>query len=220
MATTVNYTSLVKDVQNYLERGGSDLTDPTVYAQIPRLINACERKLAQVLKLQGQIEVLVDAPRGLQAGNSILEKPDRWRQTVSMNFGSGYTKNTRTPLFTRDYEYLRYYWPDSTQTGVPEFYADYDLTHWLIAPTPDQDYPLEVISYMQPVLLSEENQSNFWSDYTPNLLLYGSLLEAEPFIKDDARIQVWQGMWQLEVQSLDAQDLGKILDRMGQRKRP
>src|SRR3954464_9238066 len=99
MPTTVTYTSLFQDITNYIERGGSVATDATVFNQIPRLINAAERKLAQVLKLQGQIEVLVDAPAGLQIGNSVVTKPDRWRQTVSMNYGAGTDKNTRTSLF-------------------------------------------------------------------------------------------------------------------------
>ena len=58
MATNVNYTSLFNDVTNYIERGGSDVTDQTVFNQIPRLINAAERKIMQALKLQGTIEVL------------------------------------------------------------------------------------------------------------------------------------------------------------------
>ena len=219
MPTNVTFSSLTADIQNYMERGGSQATDPTVFNQIPRLINACERKLAQVLKLQGQQEVLVDAS-GLQSGVSVITKPDRWRQTVSMSFGTGASNNSHTQLYPRGYEFCRYYWPDPTQTAQPEFYADYDLNHWLIVPTPDATYPLEALCYMQPPLLDSANQSNFWTEYTPNLLLYGSLLEAEPFLKDDPRIPTWQAMWQLELQSLDNQDLQKIMDRAAQRRRP
>ena len=83
VATNVTYDSLVSDVQAYLERGASVTVDQTVYNQIPRLINACERKLVQVLKLQGVIEVLRD-PAGLVANSAIIAKPDRWRETVSL----------------------------------------------------------------------------------------------------------------------------------------
>lgn len=221
MATNVTYSSLIADLQNYLERGQSVQTDPTVFNQLPRLINAAERKLAQALKLLGQIEVLVDAPAGLQVGNSIVAKPDRWRQTVSMSYGAGVTQNTRTPLYPRSYEYCRAYWPDSTATDAnnpPAFYADYDQEHWLISPTPDQNYPLENLSYMQPVLLDEQNQMNFWSEYTPNLLLYGALLEATPFLKDDTRLQTWNQYWQQELSMLQQQDLQRVLDRAAVRK--
>jgi hypothetical protein len=121
MPTNVTYSSLITDLQNYLERGGSLATDATVFNQLPRLINAAERKIMQMLKLQGEIEVLVDAPSGLQINNPVVTKPDRWRQTVSLNYGSGTQQNTRTPLFPRSYEYCRAYWPDSTAVNPPEF---------------------------------------------------------------------------------------------------
>lgn len=220
MATNVNYTSLFNDITVYLERGGSAISDPTVHAQIPRLINAAERKLAQVTKLQGAIEVLVDAPSGLTEGVSVITKPDRWRASVSLNYGSGTDKNNRTPLFPRSLEYARFYWPNATLTAAPKFYSDYDLNHWLVVPTPDDDYPLEIIAYMQPALLSEENQNNFWTEMTPNLILYGSLLEAVPFLKDRDDVPMWKAYWDQEIATLDVQDAMKEFDRAAIRSRP
>jgi hypothetical protein len=222
MPTYVNFSSLIGDLQVYLERGGSALTDPTVFNQLPRLINAAERKLAQVLKLQGTLEVLVDTA-GLAQGVAVVTKPDRWRGTVSINYGSGANFNTRTQLLPRSYEYCRAYWPDDTvtdSTNPPCFYADYDYNHWLIVPTPDQTYPAEFNCYMQPPLLDSTNQTNFFSEYTPNALLYGALLEATPFLKNDERLATWTAMWQQEIQTLSGQDLDKILDRASERKNP
>ncbi len=219
MATDVTYSSLVADVTNYIERGGSAVTDETVYNQIPRLINAAERKIMQALKLQGTIEILVDAT-GFTSGTSVIAKPDRWRQTVSFWYGSGTSSNSRTLLLPRSYDYLRNYWPDDSVTGAPAYYADYDYQHFLIAPTPDATYPIELLAYMQPEYLDETNQQNFFSNYTPNMLLYGTLLEAAPFLKDDERIQTWQGLWGFEAQTLGAQDLQRILDRTSKRDRP
>jgi hypothetical protein len=223
VATNLNYTSLLADVQNYLERGGSLATDQTVFNQIPRLINAAERKLAQIFKLLGQKEVLVDAPAGLQLGNPVVTKPDRWRSTVSINYGSGTDLNSRVFLVPRSYDYCRSYWPDSTVTdpnNPPLMYADYDLFHWLIAPTPPQNYPFEAICYMQPPLLDANNQNNFWTELTPNALLYATLCEAEPFIKEDPRLQLWQQMLGQEVQTLNPQDLQRILDSTAVRSGP
>jgi hypothetical protein len=216
MSTYVNYSSLVADVTNYLERGGSSSSDPTVAAQVPRLINAAERKLAQVLKLLGQIESFTD-PTGLAANLPIIQKPDRWRQTVSMNYGAGTLQNFRVTLLPRSLEYCNSYWPDRTQIAPPLFYADYDFSHWLITPTPDISYPLEVVAYMQPQYLDSNNQNNFWTFYTPNALLYGTLLEAAPFLKNDDRIPVWKGFWDLEIQTLQTQDLQRQFDRAAMR---
>jgi hypothetical protein len=152
----------------------------------------------------------------LTQGVAVYTKPDRWRQTVSMNYGSGGNFNRRTALFPRSYEYCRGFWPDDSATDPtkpPTFYADYDLTHWLIVPTPAANFPLEALCYMQPPLLDPSNQTNFFTQYTPNCLLYGALLEASPFIKNDPRIATWQDWWDKELTSLAQQDLQKVLDR-------
>ena len=215
MAEYTNFTKLQTDVRNYIERGFTQTSDPTVYEQIPRLINLAERKLADKLKLLGQIEVLSD-PTGLQASNSILIKPDRWRSTVSLYYRSTSGGNA-VPLLPRSFEYCQTYWPDPTLTAAPEFYADITLQRYLIAPTPDQAYALMGRFYMLPVLLDATNQTNFWTDYTPNLLLYGTLLEATPFLKDDSRIPIWQGFYQDQIADLGGQDLQREMDHAAER---
>lgn len=215
MAQTMTFSTLQQDVQRYLERGASLAADPVVYEQIPRLINLAERRIARELKVQGLINVVTGT---LQAGQSVYPKPDRWRDTVSMNIGTGASSNTRTQLFTRSYEYLRRYWPDSTQTSTPNFYGDYDYTHWLVAPTPDVAYPFEILYYELPPLLDDVVQSNWLTEYAPQLLLYATLLEATPFLKNDERIGTWQSMYDRAAQMLNGEDLAKILDRNSVRK--
>ena len=215
MATTMTFTTLQQDVRRYLERGATLASDAIVYEQIPRLINLAERRIARELKIQGFINVVSGT---LTNGLSVYSKPDRWRDTISMNIGTGDGNNTRTFLFTRDYEYLRSYWPDSTQKATPAFYGDYDYSHWLVVPTPDADYPFEVLYYELPVLLDEETQTNWLTEYAPQVLLYAALLEATPFLKNDERIPVWQGMYDRSAQMLNGEDLAKVLDRSAVRK--
>ena len=210
MPTTMTFTTLKQDVERYLERGATLASDPVVYEQIPRLINLAERRIARELKVQGFINIVTGT---MNAGQSVYDKPDRWRDTVSVNIGTGANNNTRKQLFTRDYEYMRRYWPDATQTDVPCFYGDYDYSHWLITPTPDQAYPFEVLYYELPPLLDDEVQTNWLTEYAPQLLLYGALLEATPFLKNDDRIQTWQTYYDRAAQMLNGEDLAKILDR-------
>lgn len=210
MPTTTTFTTLREDVQRYLERGASAATDPTVYEQIPRLINLAERRIARELKVQGFIAPVTT---DLVTGQSVYDKPDRWRDTVSMNIGTGASNLDRKPLFSRSYEYVRAYWPNEGSTGEPVFYCDYDYSHWLIAPTPDDTYPIEILYYQQPQLLDDINQSNWLTDYAPQVLLYATLLEATPFLKNDDRIEVWQGMYDRAAAMLNGEDLAKILDR-------
>lgn len=208
MPTALTFSSLQSDVRAYLERG--QITDTTVYSQIPRLINLAERRMARELKVQGFINVVASA---MVPGNNVIDKPDRWRETVSINFGSGASLDQRTNLYPRSYEYLRFYWPDDALTAQPEFYADYDYKHWVVAPTPDLAYPFEVVYYELPALLDAQNTTNWLTEYAPNALLYATLLEASPFLKDDERLQTWTGMYDRAISALNGEDLHKVMDR-------
>ncbi len=207
MPTMMTFESLQQDIRDYLERG--DIDDTVVFDQLPRLINLAERDIARSLKIQGFINVVTTT---MGIGQSVYAKPDRWRSTVSMNFGVG-TAQVRTSIFPRSYEYTRVFHPDEDLTGQPEFYADYNYSNWLIAPTPDQAYPLEILYYELPALLDDSNQTNFLTDFAPNVLLHGSLLQATPFLKNDARIQVWQSTYDRDLKLLNGEDLQKIIDR-------
>ena len=214
MATTTTFASLQTDLRRYLERGFTLASDEIVYEQLPRLINLAERRIARELKVQGLINIVTST---FQPGLAVYPKPDRWRSTVSFNFGQGATNSEYTQLFPRSYEYVRSYWPDREQTGVPVFYADYDYNNWIVSPTPDAAYPFEVLVYQLTPLLDDANQSNWLTEYAPQLLLYASLLEATPFLKNDERIAVWQQMYDRSAQALNGEDLSKILDRSTKR---
>lgn len=214
MATTTTFTTLKEDIRRYLERGFTLASDQLVYEQIPRLINLAERRIARELKVEGLINVLTGT---MSPGLAVYPKPDRWRSTVSFNFGTGDQSNEYNQLFPRSYEYVRSYWPNRTETDVPLFYAEYDYNNWIIAPTPDQAYPFEVLVYQLLPLLDETNQTNWLTEYAPQVLLYASLLEATPFLKNDERIPVWQQMYDRSAQALNGEDLSKILDRSARR---
>lgn len=215
MATTMTFETLKQDVRRYLERGATYASDPVVFEQIPRLINLAERRIARELKVQGFIVAVTGT---MVPGQSVYAKPDRWRDTVSINIGTGAGLANRTFLFTRDYEYCRSYWPNESETDTPVFYADYDYTHWLVAPTPNQAYPFEILYYELPPLLDDTIQTNWLTEYAPQLLLYGALLEATPFLKNDERIATWQQFYDRAAAMLNGEDLAKILDRSAVRK--
>ena len=116
-------------------------------------------------------------------------------------------------MFPRSYEYIRNYWQNDTETDQPKFYADYNYNNWLFGPTPDLAYPFEAIYYELPPLLSTTNQTNWLTEYAPQMLLYATLLEATPFLKNDERIQIWQGMYADSKNAINQEDLRKIVDR-------
>lgn len=210
MPAAMTYNSLLDDLRAYLERGATAATDPTVYEQLPNLINLAERRLGREIKIQGTVAAMTGTFTG---GTPVYAKPNRWRETVSMNVGTGTGNNTRREVFPRSYEYCRSYWPDDTQTGTPRFYADYDYSHWLIAPTPTAGSPFEVLYYEQPPYLDDTTQTNWWTEYAPNALLYAALLEAAPFLKNPEAIQIWEGFYNRAIASLNGEDMRHIVDR-------
>src|SRR6185437_17052044 len=106
MPDGMTFSSLMSDVQAYLERG--TVIDPIVFAQLPKLINNAERRISRGVKILGFQRPLTN---NFTAGSPLMPKPDRWRETISFNFGrfnpktGQYTR--RTPLYERSYEFLR-----------------------------------------------------------------------------------------------------------------
>jgi len=207
MSYTMTYDSLLVDLRRYLERGFTEASDQIVFDQLPRLITLGERRIARELKIEGFIRA-VNLP--LAIGVSTYLKPDRWRDTASMNVSG-------SSIFARSYEYCRNYWPDESETAAPQFYADYDYQHWLIAPTPNAASTLEILYYQQPALLGDDLQVNWLTEYAPDVLLYAALLEATPFLKNDERVPMWREMYDRAAQALNGEDLAKIMDRSAQR---
>jgi hypothetical protein len=201
-AAVMTYDSLFNDVETYLER-----TDQATIDKIPQFIMLAEQVIAADLKILGNLTV---AESNMVMGSATIDKPARWRKTVSMNVT---VDGRRQPVLLRKYEYLREYWPDPASTDIPMFYCDYDYTHWLIAPTPDTDYVYEVLYYERPQPLDSSNQSNWFTQYAPQALLYGTLLQAMPFLKNDERLPMWQGQYDQIMNVLKTEDVARIGDR-------
>jgi hypothetical protein len=214
MPAGMTFATLKDDVANYLERSNSAVNDPLVYAQLPSLINLAERRIARDLKILGLINTVVST---FTSGTAVYQKPDRWRQTVSINFGTGTGNETRNQVFPRSYEYIRFYWPDPTATGTPKFYADYNAQNWIFGPTPDAAYPFEVLFYELPELLDDSTQTNWLTEYMPETLLYASLFETAAFIKNTDQMGVWQGFYEKSRGAVMQEDMSKIIDRTSTR---
>ena len=201
-ASVMTYDSLVENIQSYLER-----TDAATLDKIPLFIMLAEQVIASQIKFLGNLTVNAST---MTTGQNVIDKPARWHKTVSMNIT---VAGQRQPVFNRRYEYLREYWPDPASTDVPKFYCDYDYTHWMVAPTPDANYVFEVLYYERVQPLDSSNQTNWFTIYAPQALLYGSLLQAMPFLKNDDRIPMWQAQYKLIMDILTAEDKLRIGDR-------
>ena len=197
----MTYDTLNSTVLQYLER-----SDAATREAIPTFITLCEFEIAEEIKTLGQLNV---ATASMTADNPTLQKPARWRKTVSMNITT--TSGTQ-PVLLRKFEYLKNYWPNATQTDAPLFYADIDYDHWYLAPTPDQGYEFEVLYYERIQPLSSDNQTNWLTRNAPNAMLYGTLLQAMPFLKNDQR-QIFQQKYSEAIAALKTEDTTRVGDR-------
>ena len=201
-ASVMTYDSLTTDITQYLERN-----DTAVVQQIPQFIMLAEFEIAQQIKTLCQQQVVEST---MTVGNQIIQKPARWRKTTSMNLTT--QSGEIQPIYLRKYEYLRSYSPNVSSTDMPLYYADYNYDNWIVAPTPDFAYSFEVLYYERIQPLSSETQTNWLTQNAPNAMLYGTLLQAMPFLKNDQR-QIFQQKYTEAMQILKQEDQLRIADR-------
>lgn len=205
----MTYNSLTAQILDYINRSDADTIN-----EVPNFIYQAEQRICRECKNIGLEQYVTSS---FTPNVPVLEKPGRWRRTITFNCGTGGTNNVRNQLFNRSYEYIRNFWPDSTQSGLPLYYADYGYNSWIVAPTPDQSYPFEIAYLELPQPLSNSVQTNWLTNFAPEVLLYACLLEAIPFLKNDERIPVWESLYNRGLASLNAQDDQRYLDRASNR---
>lgn len=189
MALT-NYSDLKTSVANYL--GRSDLT-----SQIPDFISLSEIRLNRILRIRQMLETATAQTTG---GDSTVGLPPDFLQLRDL-FVVG---NPRTPLsflspsaFTRDAR--------ADQSGRPVFYT-MNGAEFVLAPIPDTNYTISMLYYAKPEAMSDSNPSNVFMANAPDCLLYGALIEAEPFLMNDARLAVWSSLFANATQLLNDSD--------------
>lgn len=187
----MTYASLKADIQVYTERADSDFT-----SQIDRFIMFAEQRLAVEAKGLGFIRVVNGR---LNIGNPVIEKPQRWRQTREFFYVN--SDGLEVYLLPRKYGYCRVY-AAGEAAAPPEYYANYDWKHYFIARKPDKAYSFELSYFERPEPLSEASQTNWTTINAPQLLLYASLLEAQPFLKNTSQLGVWQAQYAQMLASL------------------
>lgn len=189
-----NYSDLKSAVASYLAR--SDLT-----SQIPDFIRLAEIRLRRDLRIR---QMLKNATTATTSGDSTVGLPsdflelrdifiqDNPEQIVNFLSPSMFHRNAR-----------------ATEAGEPVNYTIIG-EELQFAPIPDDAYTVQMLYFYAPTFLSDANTTNLFTTNAPDLLLYASLLEAEPYLMNDARITVWASMYDRGLNAL------KVTDDRGQ----
>ena len=120
------------------------------------------------------------------SGNKFLQKPTDYMATFSLSVISS---GSNIFLLQKDVNFVQEYEPDPTVTGTPKYYAQFDVNNFILAPTPNADFAVELHYYYRPTSLTTDPNGTTWiSTNAPDALLYGTLVEAYTFMKGEKDI--------------------------------
>ena len=114
--------------------------------------------------------------------NKYLSVPSDWLATFSLAVVDA--TGAYEYLLNKDVDFIRQCYPDPTDTGTPAYYAFFDEDSFLLGPTPDDDYTVELHYFYYPESIVDAGTS-WLGDNFDSVLLYGALLEANSFIKGE-----------------------------------
>ncbi len=212
----MNYQELVTEIQNMCNR-----FDAYFLARIPNFIARGIARLYNEAKSIGFQKIQNGVT--FTAGTALIEKPLDWRETISLSYVIPGASPYTVYLLPRSYEFCKTYAPNPTATGVPVFYADYNLpaqqtarSNLYIAPTPDANYQYELL-YLSTPEFDVGHPTNFLTDQYPILLLDVCMVEAVTFLKDDERIPVFESSYNRALQAINKATQDRYTDRTSRR---
>lgn len=184
------YTELKTSIGDWLNR--SDLT-----SVIPDFISLSEAQIERTLRAR-QMIVRANASFDAQYG----AVPSDFLETKSLKLTS---TNPQTPLEFLSIDALDQKAAEYTASGKPRFFGVVG-GQLRIVPTPDSTYTTELTYYAKLTKLSSSVASNWLLASSPDIYLYGSLLQAAPYLQDDARIQTWATLYERALNDLQTAD--------------
>jgi hypothetical protein len=141
----------------------------------------------------------VIAATSVSGGDMFITKPNipnATRVVKSLVF-SWADETSTTALEKKTTEFIRDYWPTRTALGTPKFYADWDASTVIIAPTPSVNIDVEMEVVAQPsVLASSTQETNWFTDFVSDMLFYATMKEMARFSKNVEAKQDWEESYQ------------------------
>jgi hypothetical protein len=181
-----NYSDLQTAVTNWLDR--SDLS-----SRIPEFITLAEDTLNRRLRIRA-----METRATASISEEYISLPTGFLEMRNFQLNTNPKQTLRfvTP------EYIDTFWTGST-TGQPVVYT-FIGGEIQLAPSPDGSYTAEMDYYLKWDIATDT--TNWLLTNAPSAYLYGSLLQAEPFLKNDKRIQVWREMFERSLADIEMAD--------------
>jgi len=171
----MTYSSLKTDIQTWAENTGTDFT-----AQLDTFIDNTQQKLSRDIDPVGFNQNVTSS---MSVGDIFITLPSSI-EPMLLNYLNIIVNDDRVFLEIKPIEFLQEYWPDSSLTDQPRYFANFDDNTLYVAPTPDAAYTMELGYQGRINPLSNTNTTNWYTENASDALLYGSLAEANLFTKN------------------------------------
>lgn len=177
------YSDIQSALSNWLAR--SDINQ-----YLPDIVLLAEQRLVRDLRIR-EIEVSfsdtissgeLDIPNS--SGTNIFTELKHARLDVA----GGH------PMKMREADWIYERYPNRIATARPDYIA-IDGDKFIFGPYPDSDYTVKGTYYKKPLVLSDTNTTNEWITNVPDALLMAALSETAPFLRDDARVPIWESKY-------------------------
>jgi hypothetical protein len=182
----------------------TDNSESTFVTHLPDFIKAAEEKILKSVDLDYFRKNVTST---LNSSDQYLTVPSDFLAAFSLQIT---TSDSESFLLQKDVNFLREYTPAASTTGLPKYYARFDADHFILAPTPNSGYTVELHYFYRPASLTAGSDSGttWLSTNAPFALLYGSIVEAYTFMKGEPDvIQNYNGLYMQYLERV--KDLGE-----------
>lgn len=171
------YAQLKQAVQDYCEND-----ETTFVANLPIFVRSAEERILKNVQLS---LFRKNVSGNLTASNEYLAAPSDFLAPFSLSFTDG--DGDKNFLLFKSVDFVQEFNRDPADTGLPRYYATFDVDNFIIGPTPDGSYPVELHYYYRPASLTvgADSGTTWLSENAPMAMLYGALTEAYTFMKGE-----------------------------------
>ena len=173
------FAELKTAIQDYSEN-----SETTFVNNLSLFIENAEQRIFESVQLEFFRK---NVTANLTASNQYLAMPDDYLASYSLSVTSSSSKSF---LLMKDVNFIEDYNPNSSTTGLPKYYAAFTSDNFILAPTPDSGYQVELHYFYRPTSLTAgaDSGTTWLSTNAPFAMLYGALIEAYTFMKGEADI--------------------------------
>ena len=188
------YGELKTAIQDFAEN-----TETTFVTNLPVFIRSAEDRVFTLVDLE---LFRKNANAQLSIGDEFLTLPSDYLASFSLQITDANYKNF---IDFKDVNFVQQYAIDTNANGTPKYYGVFDVNNFILSPTPDAAYNVELHYYYRPTSLTAgaDSGTTWLSTNAPNVLLYGSLVEAYTYMKGEAdMMQLYEQRFAQEMQRL------------------